>query len=396
MSRPRKAWWVASDVGRVSEKRSHAMRRGILIISGLILLVTGAAKARPWAAPHPWAPPNATSSAKADLPAISTAIPTATTEPYARPTLQAGIAFPRWVPDSYGPWDKGWTSGLRELKQQTGARWVELVFTLYQDRRTSTFVHRGPFSYTPEDVAAGVVSAHRLGLKVFIVPHLVYGHGQWGGLVRLSTVRQERAWFESYWLGLRPYLQASAQVDAEQFALGNEYVGLESAPAGLWVTLIAQARSIYAGALTYNVNHDALINRSWMHDSRLTYLGVSMYRTLMQRPVQVSLSQLHVIWQRDVLPVLNRFSAATSKRLLLSEVGYKNSRDTLYNPWRHTTSAPLDPQLQANAYEAAVRAVFGDPLIAGLYFWAWSNDRFAPNGQPAAKVLHRLYLSSAA
>src|SRR5262249_7818640 len=271
--------------------------------------------------------------------------------------------------------------------------WVELVFTLYQDGQTSTSVHRGPFSSTPQALAAGVVAAHSLGLKVFVVPHLVYGHGRWGGLVRLSTTSQERAWFNSYWVALRPYLQAAAHVGTEQFALGNEYVTLEAAPAELWVTLVARAHRVYAGALTYNVNHDSLIDRSWMHDSRLTYLGVSMYRSLVPWPLRLSPSQLQEVWRRDVLPLLNRFSAATGKSLLLSEIGYKNSRDTLYNPWQHTTSAPLDPQLQAHAYEAAVRAVFSDRRIQGLYFWAWSNDRFAPNGQPAATVLRRLYLS---
>src|SRR5262249_3766845 len=256
----------------------------------------------------------------------------------ARPTLQTGMAYPRWASDAYGPRDVGWVAGLQDLQLQTGARWVELVFTLYQDRQDSTSVHRGPFSSTPQALAAGVVTAHRLGFKVFIVPHLVYGHGRWGGLVHLDTARQQRAWFSSYWMSLRPYLQAVAQVGVEQFALGNEYVRLESAPAHLWVTLLARAHHIYAGALTYNVNHDSLISRPWMHAPRLTYLGVSMYRSLGPRPMRLSLSQLQEVWRQDVLPALHRFSSATGKRLLLSEIGYKNSRDTLYNPWQHGTS----------------------------------------------------------
>src|SRR5262249_53056160 len=383
---PSSPWLVVSggmrSGMRIPRKRRHMVRWGLGSPAGLIILGGAAASAHPETARTPLRTVPGTAT---PIPtSIPTAIPTSTPVPLARPTLQTGMVFPRWVPDSYGPRDTGWTTGLQDVQRQTGARWVELVFTLYQDNIGSTQVHRGPFSFTPQAVAAGAASAHSLGFKVFVVPHLIFGRGGWGGLVRIGTREHERAWFDSYWVALKPYLQVSAQVHAEQFALGNEYVGLESAPARLWATLIARARGVYSGGLTYNVNHDSLVNRAWMHDPRLTYLGVSMYRSLLPGPTRVTLAQLERVWQRDVLPLLDRFSADTGKPLLLSEIGYKNSRDTLFNPWQHTTSAPRDPQLQAHAYEAAVRAVFGDHHIEGIYFWAWSNDRFAPNGQPAA------------
>ncbi len=76
---------------------------------------------------------------------------------------------------------------------------------------------------------------------------------------------------------------------------------------------------------------------------------------------------------------------------MLSEIGYRNSADALYQPWQWKSSAPPDPDLQAAAYEAALQNIIRDPYIAGAFFWGWSVPAFAPNWLPAAQTLHRWY-----
>jgi hypothetical protein len=68
-------------------------------------------------------------------------------------------------------------------------------------------------------------------------------------------------------------------------------------------------------------------------------------------------------------------------------VGYRNSTDALYQPWVHQTSAAPDPQLQADAYTAAVQAALGDPHLAGLYIWALSSGQFTPSDAASARLL---------
>lgn len=329
----------------------------------------------------------------------ATATPSATPIPFKRPDFQAGVVFPRWGADQYGATDTGWNQGVLDIKRQTGARWLEIVVTLYQDTLTSTTIHASDGTPTPDAVAAGILTAKEAGFHVFVVPHLLVIHpspkDSWGGWVSFSDPNQARAWFDGYWNALQPYLTFAAQTGADQFSLGNEYVGLEPAPSDLWNTLISRAHSVYPGVLTYNANWSSLTSRppAWMSNPLLKYIGVSAYQSLVAQPQILSEAQIEQIWRTRFLPLVDAYGAAAHKPILLSEIGYRNSTDTLYQPWMSTTSAPADPQLQAAAYEGALRAALDDPQVEGIYFYAWSNGAFAPNNLPAAAVLHRIYLS---
>src|SRR5262249_14944012 len=257
----------------------------------------------------------------------------------------------------------------------------------------------------------GIQIARNTGLKVFVVPHLFYGgrcltgsvDNCWGGEITFPSNAQAAAWFNGYWLALLPYLKAAQPTGAEQFALGNEYVGIEPAPSTLWTTLIAKAAGIYTGKLTYNANHGHYTAQAWMKDPRLAYIGISMYEDITQTPTPLTYAQISAVWKQSILPRLDKFSKALGKKVVLSEIGYKNSTDALYHPWvAYSTGAPANSQLQADAYKAALLAVFSDKNIVGVYFWHWTDvphdpsdtrDLYSPNGLPAAQVLHDLYLS---
>jgi hypothetical protein len=308
--------------------------------------------------------------------------------------FETGVAFPRWSRDGYSGADGGWQVGLNEIEQQTGAGWVEMMIQLYQDYQGSTSVHAGPTTPSPQSVAEGVRNAHRMGFHVFVVPLLGVLHGQpWGGAIHFPGYGQTRTWFHNYWNALEPYMQAAAETGAEQFAIGTELSALELADASLWDTLIASAHATFPGTLTYDMNWSTLgaEPRDWMHDARLSYLGVSEYAPISSGPWSLSTDQIVAVWQQRFLPVLDRLSAAAGKPIILSEIGYRNSHDTLYRPWDHSSRARQDPGLQASAYEAALRAVYIDPTIVGIFWWAWSVTPFGPNDLPAAHVLRTYY-----
>jgi hypothetical protein len=168
---------------------------------------------------------------------------------------------------------------------------------------------------------------------------------------------------------------------------------LESAGDGYWHALIANAHATFPGALTYDMNWSTLGGepRGWMSDARLSDLGVSEYAPIANGPRALSADQIATVWHERLLPDLNRVSIASGKPVILSEIGYRNARDALYQPWNHTSPSPPDPQAQANAYEAALRAVYTSPPIAGIFWWAWSVEPFEPNNLPAAQTLRRYY-----
>jgi hypothetical protein len=310
----------------------------------------------------------------------------------------------------YGQTDTQWARGLLDMQEQTGARWVEMEIDLYQHGIDATDVTaQGPTSTPPSAIAYGVRLAHHDGLHVFIVPHLKEGTDaahNWCGAAVLTSTKAAQAWFASYWQALKPYLEVAQQEGIEQFALNNECnssspgLHIEQAPSALWQTLIAEARSVYHYSLGYNMNWQNSRRWSaqpWMSDPGLSYLGISMYQPATNQRQPLSLKQIEAVWSHTFLPELDGFSqACQNKPLILSEIGYTDTADALYRPFDTSAHAPRDPQLQADAYRAAIQAAVGDTRIDGIYFWAWGTgnygaDQFAPNHRPAAQVLRSLY-----
>ncbi len=318
---------------------------------------------------------------------------------YTRPLFETGVVFPRWGENAYSSVDPNYLVGLNEIQNQTAARWIELTINLYQALPGSTRVGTQSYTPTPSAVEEGIRAAHQHGYRVFIAPLLTVGKTMWSGQVGFSDPKKAAAWFQSYWQVLQPYLSAAAQAGAEQFAIGTEFDELERPWAALWNQLIAEAHGVYQGVLTYDMNF-TMISRphmpSWLTNPLLTYIGVSSYFSLTSGPQPVDPSILPILWYDNAQIPLDTFAARLGKPVLISEIGYKNSSDAVYQPYVHTTSAPADPEEQAAAYNAALLNSLHDPFIAGIFFWAWSLAPFSPNWQPAANVLHQWYTSSAA
>lgn len=307
--------------------------------------------------------------------------------------FQTGVVFPQWGTDAYSPTNANFSYGLKEIHEQTGARWVELPITLYQSNFTTPHLDPSEQTVTPASLAEGIRVAHQRGYKVFVAPLLTVGATGWAGDIRPRTKTWTTQWFDNYWQTLQPYLEVATQEHVEQFALGTEYEGLEAASPDYWNTLIDRAHVIYPGALTYDMNWTAALKppRSWMSNTNLTYLGVSVYRPLTTRPAPRDADGLSALWQYKIGDMLDTLSRDSGKPIVLSEIGYRNSADALYQPWQWKSAAPADPDLQAAAYEAALQNIIRDPYIAGAFFWGWSVPAFAPNWLPAAQVMHRWY-----
>jgi glycosyl hydrolase family 113 len=308
--------------------------------------------------------------------------------------FQTGVVFPQWGVTAYSATNENFTYGLQEIHDQTGARWVELTITLYQKDFNTNHLDPSEQTVSPESLAEGIRIAHQRGYKVFVAPLLTVGATGWAGDIHYRRLRDTSAWFENYFQTLLPYLQVATREHAEQFALGTEYEALEAAPSDLWNTLIDQARAIYPGKLTYDMNWTAALKqpRDWMvRNHNLDFLGVSVYRPLTTRPAPRDADGLTALWQYKIGDMLDALALASGKDIVLSEIGYRNSADALYQPWQWKSSAPADPDLQAAAYEAALQNIIRDPYVAGAFFWGWSVPAFAPNWLPAAQTLHRWY-----
>ncbi len=317
-----------------------------------------------------------------------------------RPTFQTGMIFPQWGTNAYDTTDTNWQVGLHDIEMQTGAQWIELPINFYQSSVTSTQVTTTSITPTPQAMAAGISAARAKGFRVFVVPLLSAG-GQltWSGSIQFADPLLLQAWFDSYWQTLKPYAIAAAQAGAEQLAIGTELEKLQYIQPSYWSQLIERVHQVFPGQLTYDMNWSSLYNPipGWMSNPLLTTIGVSVYIPLTDKQQRLDPATLPSLWRTTIETLLDTLAQKIGHPVIISEIGYRDSAYALYRPWQRDAIAqaePTDPQMQAAAYDAALRDVLTDQHIAGIFFWAWSVPLFQPNWKPAAKVLYKWYTSA--
>ena len=317
--------------------------------------------------------------------------------PLKRPDFQSGIVYIQWGQDGYGRCNTQWQKGLDDVHTQTGARWLELPITFNQESQTTTHITPLPTTPSAKSFQEGIIAAHTMGYHVFVVPliGISKGTGRWSGSIHFKNTLEEQQWFDNYWQVFRPYVVAAAQGGADQLAIGTEDEWLErNAPVSMWTHLIAQVRSVFSRTLTYDMNWSSLSKPipSWIADPNISMVGISEYISLTSSRDETMLHTIVPVWRSRIKSVLDIFASKVGKPMFLSEVGYRNSADALYNPWEKITTYPTSPQQQAAACDAALENILSDPRIQGAYFWAWDNvDLFNLHSTPAAAILHKWY-----
>jgi hypothetical protein len=309
-----------------------------------------------------------------------------------RPNFETGMVFPGWQPDGYS--DKQWQTDLPQMKIQTGAGWVEMPLLFQQPSISSTAIAAGQKTPTIASFISGIQMAHAQGFHVFVVPLV----SPWSGFINFSTLQDEQQWFTNYWNAYKPYILAAAQNNVEQLAVGTEDDWLQqNAPASLWNTLIANIHSIFSGTLTYDMNWIQQLQPlpSWMKNPYLKVIGFSEYIPLISTPTRVDPQAMRALWKKTVKPIIDGVAHELGKPILISEIGYRNSSDTLFQPYQTSTGAPADPSEQAAACNAAIAEAVADPNITGIYFWGWENvETFSLKGLPAVSTIHKWFTSS--
>ena len=361
----------------------------VLVLSGLLVACNSAQSP-------------STTSPTPPVPATSTlpVSPTSTAVGLLRPDMERGMIYPRYNQTSYGPSDGAWRSGIQAIKSQAGAGWIEIPVLLTQDTIFSTSVGPGVNAPTLSAFASGIQQAHTLGYHVFVTIVMKINTGDWGGQIRFSTQSQEQAWFDSYWKTLQPYATAAQQNGVEQLAIGTELEWLaHHAPDALWNQLIARVHGVFQGTLTYDMNWYQSLSQpppAWLKNPDLGFVGLSEYVSIVSSSEQVNSQAMVSLWKQNVGTLIDAFSAQVGKKIVISEIGYRDTFDTFYNPFNANSSAPVDNAAQSAAYDAAFTNIFADQNIAGVFCWGWNGaGRLNLAGKPALQIIKKWYTMSA-
>jgi len=164
----------------------------------------------------------------------------------------------------------------------------------------------------------------------------------------------------------------------------------------MWNQLIARIHSVFAGTLTYDMNWYP-VNQpipNWFNNSAISMIGVSSYIPLTDVSTRIDPTDMMGLWKDKIQSILDTISTRVGKPVLISEIGYRNSSNALYDSWEQDSTSPLDPAEQAGAYEAALANAIPDQRIAGIFFWGWDDvGAFNLRGQQADTVIHSHYTS---
>ena len=122
-------------------------------------------------------------------------------------------------------------------------------------------------------------------------------------------------------------------------------------------------------------------------------VGVSVYIPLVSSPTQVDSASIPALWKDKIGSYLDAAAQQLGKKVLITEIGYRNTVDTLYNPWsQDAAGAAVDSAYQAAICDAALADVMRDPNVDGIFFWGWDNvGALKLANQPATKVLYKWY-----
>jgi len=308
--------------------------------------------------------------------------------------FQKGIAFTGYSADSYV--GENARLSLQALRQ-TGAGWISLLATAYQDTINATLIdYQGRDTPTDASILDIMSYAHGLGLKVVLKPHvdLLNDPDHYRGDIGPGFAEADWAeWFASYRDFILHYAGLATAAGAELFCVGCE-LGTTVSHETEWRAMIAEIRGVYSGPLVYADNLvETRPNAVGWWDA-VDFIGEDAYPTLSQSD-EPTLDELTGAW-RTYAGKLRVLASKWNKSLIITEVGFRSVRGGEANPWDWQRTGPVDLAIQEKCYEATFRAIDNQSWLAGIYWWQWAPDPndggpddtgYTPHGKPAESVL---------
>jgi len=229
--------------------------------------------------------------------------------------------------------------------------------------------------------------AHSLGMKVLLKPQLWMRGGN-PAEIGFPQAPENAEWFAQYQPFLEHYTQLASAIHADVFCVGVELEKM-SANEQAWRKLIARARELYPGPLTYAANFGAEFEGIRFWDA-LDYIGVDEYYPL---PDDLSAAA--------VLGKISAVQARFQKPVLFTEAGFASVSGANRTPWGEP-ARPVDLEIQAKGYDALLAAFYDKPWFAGVYWWKVGTNGYGgpddashtPWNKPAMETVDHWYRNS--
>jgi len=252
------------------------------------------------------------------------------------------------------------------------------------------------FSETDDRLRQVASQAHALGIRVLLKPHIWLRPPAWVGLIEQRSEEGWSAWFAEYRAFILHYATLASKAGMDGLCVGNELertTGRERE----WRALIRDVRQSFKGPLTYGATVDEFRKvRFW---DALDFIGISAYFPLVDA-ASPGRDALVRAWA-PIVREMGEVSARWQKPIVFTELGYRSAEFGAWKQWEVRRDAPVNLQLQADAYGAFFEAVWPQPWFGGVYWWKWwsflenggpEDNDYTPRDKPAEHVLESGFL----
>lgn len=323
---------------------------------------------------------------------------TAPTAPKTAYEWQKGMCYVTWSRDRYStvPSDES----LKAMAA-TGTKWVSILTTWYQQQCFTTKIFPVETSPSDESVIHAIQTAHSLGMKVMIKPHLDLvdtSSGSWRGEIACINEPDWQVWFESYRDFVLHYAKMSQEQNVDLFCIGTELSYVSTIRREMWENIVIKpVREVYKGPITYAANWDV----EYMHVAfwdLLDYVGIDAYFPLSDEQTP-NLEDIKKGWDKWVKE-MEAFQKKVDKPIIFPEVGYCSADGCAIMPWEQQAGMKVNLRLQADCYEALLQTFWDKEWFYGVYWWLWGTDirfgghnnrGFTPQNKLAQKVVESWY-----
>jgi hypothetical protein len=204
------------------------------------------------------------------------------------------------------------------------------------------------------------------------------------------------------------YAQLAARIGAVTYFVGSEMASTQRY-ADYWRTIALEARQRYSGRIGYQVNWDSMREVGFWDEVDIA--GLSAYVPLSDA-LRPNVADLVSAWRSsdtqkpwtgidwyaeiEALQRSTRSDAAPDgKPLLFGELGYQSATQAAQRPWTQNKTDGYDPQLQADAYQAALTVFQDKSWWLGAIWWEWLSIAdegdlgYSPRSKLAEQLLAR-------
>jgi len=312
------------------------------------------------------------------------------------PAFQKGMCYVTWEKERYS---SPYSDQALEKLSQTGAEWVQIVTTRYQNKYNSKEIFSTKKTPSDASLMHAIKQAQALGMKVMLKPHIDLideSDGLYRGDIGFQNETDWQEWFGEYLKFILHYAKIAEKTGVELFCIGTE-LSFASTKTVFWQEeIIPQIRKVYSGNLIYAANWDEYRNIRFWDD--LDYVGIDAYFPLTQKksPEYEEIKTGWIKWADEI----QVWQDSTSKPIIFTEIGYRSCAFAAARPWEYGLAAEVNLEIQEACYRAALEVLSSRDWCKGLYWWYWraspyaggsTNRDFIPQNKPAEILLAYWY-----